>query len=207
MFYYKLSNNTSNLFQGSIMHFLRLIIVFCPLKIWTVNPHGLTETIAIFDRRNFYFRAKLSCLPQFEFWLKNLFCLKLGFWRKIWFLTKILIFDQNFDSFDKISIFWPTFRCFDQNFDVLTNISIFDQNFDVLTKISNFWPKFRFFWSIFLFDQNFDVWPKFRLFTEIGIFDQNFYFWPRNYFRSNFLFWTFWWLGVKYSNFLTKTWW
>ena len=82
------------------------------------------------------------------------------FWPKFWFLTKILIFDQNFD-------FWPIFR-------FLTKISIFDQNF-------GFWQKLRFFLTktSFFFDKNFDFWPKFWFLTNISIVDQNLDFWPK----------------------------
>ena len=46
-----------------------------------------------------------DCLQVRNFWPEIIF------WPKFWFLTKILIFDQNFD--------------------VLTKISTFEQNFDV----------------------------------------------------------------------------
>jgi len=55
------------------------------------------------------------------------------------FLSKIFIFDQNFDI-------WPNFLC-------LTKISIFDQNLYFLTKIS-------------IFAQNFYFWPKFKFLTK-----------------------------------------
>jgi len=77
---------------------------------------------------------------------------------KFRFLTKISIFDQNFD-------FWSKFG-------FLTKISIFDQNFYI-------WPKFRFLIKIWIFDQSFDFWPKFRFLTKISIFDQNFDFWSK----------------------------
>ena len=77
--------------------------------------------------------------PIFDYWPKFRFSPEFRF------LTKILIFDQNFD-------FWPEFR-------FLTKIPIFDQNFD-------FWPKFRFLTKISIFDQNFDFWPKFSIFDQ-----------------------------------------
>jgi len=73
-------------------------------------------------------------------------------------LTKISVFDQNFD-------FWPKFR-FLNKISVLTKIStfdqisIFEQNFG-FDQNFNFWP-------------NFDFWPKFRFLTKIWIFDQHF---------------------------------
>ena len=105
-----------------------------------------------------------------NFWHKYIYdrFIFLGFWvfepffepflTKISFLTKILIFDQNFD-------FWPKFR-------FLTKILIFDQNFD-------FWPKFWFRPKIWIWDQNLDFRPKFRT------FDQNCYFLTKNFNKKN----------------------
>jgi len=60
--------------------------------------------------------------------------------QNFYFLTKISIFDQNFD-------FWPKFR-------FLIKILIFDQIFD-------FRLEFLFLTKISIFDQNFDFWPNF----------------------------------------------
>ena len=93
-------------------------------------------------------------------------------------LTKISIFDQNFD-------FWPKFRfltkisIFDQNFDfrekfrLLRKISILDNNLDVCqTKISNFWPKFPIFDQNFHFNQYFDMGQNFDISKKTSIFEK-----------------------------------
>jgi len=73
---------------------------------------------------------------------------------KFRFLTKIFIFDQNFD-------FWPKFR-------FLTKISIFDQKFD-------FWPKVRFLTTISIFDQNFEFyWILGVLGSKLWFFSKHF---------------------------------
>jgi len=106
-------------------------------------------TIFFYLYENFDFRRK--------FLMKNLI-----FWRKFWFLTKILLLDKilffeqkNCQNFD----FWEKFR-------FVNKISTFEQNFD-------FWAKFRFFTKISIFQQNFDFSTKFRFFTKISIFHHN----------------------------------
>ena len=86
--------------------------------------------------------------------------------KKIGFLTKISIFDQNCD--------------FGLKFRFLIKISIFDQNFD-------FWPKFRLLTKISIFDQNFDFWPKrfFDIPTTLDLVDN---FFVQNVPVVNFLF-------------------
>ena len=111
-------------------------------------------------------KSDLSSLNlNFDFWRKCRFSTKnfdfwpkLRFLRKLRFLNKISIFDQNF-NFSKTSIF-------DQNFDFwhqfwfLTKISIVEQNF-------NFWPKFQFvtkistLTNISIADQTLDFWANF----------------------------------------------
>ena len=77
---------------------------------------------------------------------KNIFV-----WPKCWFVTKMMIFDQNVD-------FWPECQ-------FLTKLSIFDRNVD-------FWPECRFLTKMSIFDQNVDFWPKCRLLTKISILRQ-----------------------------------
>ena len=60
-------------------------------------------------------------------------------WPKLWFLTRIVIFDQTCD-------FWPKLW-------FLTKIVIFDQNCD-------FWPQLWFLTKIVICDQNCDFWLK-----------------------------------------------
>jgi len=85
-------------------------------------------------------------------------------------LTKISIFDQNFDFWPKLD-FWPKFG-------FLAKISIFDQNFDFWPRFwpkLDFWPKFWFLAKISILNQNFNFWGKFRFLTKSSIF-QNFHF-------------------------------
>ena len=77
--------------------------------------------------------------------------LKLGSKKSLRFLTKIDIFDTNWD-------FWPKSQ-------FLTKIDIFELNCD-------FWPKLWFLTIIEIFDRNWDLWSKFRFLTKISIFDQ-----------------------------------
>ena len=130
----------------------------------------------------------------------SIFDQNFDFWPKFRFLTKILIFDQNFD-------FWPKFQ-------FLTKISIFVQNFwskfRFLTKIFDFYQNFRFLPKLSIFDQDFDFWPTFSIFDQnfrfvtkifdfwpkFSIFDQNFWFltkifdfWPKFRFWPNLNFW------------------
>ena len=61
----------------------------------------------------------------------------MDFWPKVWFVTKISIFGQNFN-------FWPKFR-------FLTKSLIFEQKFD-------FWTEVWFLTKISIFDQHFNFW-------------------------------------------------
>ena len=79
-------------------------------------------------------------------------------------MTKISIFDQNFD-------FRPKFR-------FLLKILIFDQIFRFLTKILIFDKKLT------IFDQNFDFWQKMTIFEQNFDFKPNFYFWTQFRFLS-----------------------
>ena len=85
------------------------------------------------------------------------------------FLTKISIFDQNFD--------------FRQKFRLWTKISIFHKNF-------NFSQKFQFFTKISIFNKNFDFPQKFPFSTKISIFDKNFDFQQKFGFLKKNWFWT-----------------
>ena len=92
-----------------------------------------------------------------------------------WFLTKISIFDENFDFWRKFW-FWRTFR-------FLTKLLIFDENFA-------FCPKFRFLYKISLFVQNlenFNFQGVQKCFGEIYKLVQSSIFW----FETNFYFPTF----------------
>ena len=70
-----------------------------------------------------------------------------SFWPKFRFLTKISIFDQNFDFWPKC-LFLSTISIVDQNLDFWTKIFIFDQNV-ILVQNWDSWSKFQFFTSIF----------------------------------------------------------
>ena len=82
------------------------------------------------------------------------------FWRKFWFLTKVLIFDKNCD-------FWRTFLFLTIFFDFWPNFLIFDKTILLLTKKSIAHQNFYFWLKISIFDENFDFWPKFRLWRKI----------------------------------------
>ena len=100
--------------------------------------------------QNVYFRIKFK------------FVIVIQISDEISYLTKISIFDQNFD-------FWPKFR-------FLTKISIFVQNFDI-------WLKNRFLIKLFRVPKSTIVGPKFWLqiknFSK-NLFDQNYYFRPKS---------------------------
>ena len=92
---------------------------------------------------------------------------------KFRFLTKLSIFEQNFNLLTKFNFF--------------NKISILEQNFI-------FWTKFRFLNKISFFDQNFDFWPNFDFWTnfrfsnKISIFEKRFDFWTKFHFWTEFQF-------------------
>ena len=100
------------------------------------------------------------------------------FGAKFFFLTKIFIFDWDFD--------WPNFARYLQG--KLIKILIFPLSLEFYQKF-DFWPIFR-FWSIFRFlidISNFGktFWTKFQFLTKILIFDQDFYLWSNFRLFSN----------------------
>ena len=115
--------------------------------------------------------------------LSKLFLTKISiFWANFgsfdphfYLLSRISIFDDNFDLFTKILICWPNFQ-FWPNFVFSSKFWSFVHSFYFLTKILIFVPKFQFFDpKVRCFDQNSDFVTKiFYILLKCRLFDQNF---------------------------------
>ena len=143
--------------------------VMCEKRVLALHgkPPFLTYLQSTFQVSRLLFFAK-----NFNLWAK------FRFLKKICFLSKISIFEENFN-------FWPRISIFEQNVDFWAKFWFYSKIW-ILKKNLDFWAKCRFLSKILILQQNLDFTEKFWFLIKFSIFEQNDDFLAKFWFLSKF---------------------
>jgi len=137
-------------------------------------------TFTIFDKKNYFDNFAIFSIFVQIFYIANFTKQNIILGKNFLFLTKFLVFDKIFDSWQN---FW-----FCANFRFLLKLPYGMPFFRILTTIFDFWQKFQFlakfsivgeFLAKFsISGQGFHFWPNFLFLAKFSIFGPIFHFWP-----------------------------